>query len=121
MRKVTLLTHALKMAVITLLAIHQFTPPAAAKTVVISGKELTQLLSGKTARFQGGRRAIYKADGSYQFKTSGQTERGTWSVSGSKVCVTFVNNFHRCDQYLKNGNDYFWRDADGNVFPVAIK
>lgn len=107
-------------ASIALLTSNSFTVPAHAESVV-SGNQLKQLLSGKTARFQGNRRAIYKANGSYQFKANGQTERGKWRISGSKVCVTFVNSFRRCDQYLKNDNEYFLRDANGNTYPVEIK
>ena len=103
-------------AVLFIASLH--TTPAFAATVV-SGGELKQLLSGKTVRFQGGRRATYNADGSYVFRGGGRTNRGHWRVKGSQVCVSSLNNdLRRCDQYLKDGDDFLLRDANGNRYPV---
>lgn len=112
-----ILKHALALATALLLATPTLTSTAYAASLV-SGSKLKQLLNGKTTRFQSGSRAIYNADGTYRFRGGGNNSRGQWSVTGSKVCVTFTNGFRRCDQYLKDGDSYVLRDANGNEYPV---
>ena len=116
------LKYTLAFATALLVAAPMLTTTSHAAAVVVSGAELKKLLAGKTARFPRGSRATYNADGTYKFRGRGRTERGVWKVSGSRVCVTFnVTNFRRCDRYLKDGNQIYFRDANGNQFPVRIK
>ena len=85
----------------------------------LSGAQLKKLIVGKTVRFQRGSRATYKTDGTYRFRGNGRNDRGNWRISGNKVCITFTNvDFRRCDQYVKDGDNYSLRDANGNQFPV---
>ena len=85
----------------------------------LSGAQLKKLIVGKTVRFQRGSRATYKTDGTYRFRGNGRNNRGNWRISGNKVCITFTNvDFIRCDQYVKDGDNYSLRDANGNQFPV---
>lgn len=60
----------------------------------LTGEQLEQTLVGKdltfTAKGSGNNKAYYAPDGSAKVTLAGKVDKGTWRISGSKMCVKWT-------------------------------
>ena len=88
----------------------------------LTNNQLESLLTGKTVTFDTGSRAIYRADGSYEFRGfNGQSSNGQYSFRNNSVCVNFSTGHRRCDAYFKEGNRYYLANDAGTRFQATIR
>lgn len=83
--------------------------------------ELGTLLSGHLVEFYDSSRAIYRADGSYEYRYTPEDGPfvGRYAVTDeSSVCVTFDNGFGRCDTFVEAAGRLVLITEDGLRFPV---
>jgi hypothetical protein len=74
--------------------------------------EITKIAVGKTVS----NAMYYGADGSYTYNGSSP---GKYTISDGRICVVFNNNSSRCDNILKDGNNYFLINSQGKRFPFV--
>lgn len=86
-----------------------------------SKDELTEILSDQVLEFYTKGLATYRADGSYDYRYSAESERipGVFEVmEDSRVCMVFVNGFERCDYLVQAGERLVMVIENGERYPV---
>lgn len=74
--------------------------------------EIEKIAVGKTVNG----RMTYGKDGSY---TYAGRDKGKYTISAGKVCVTFTTGFKRCDRIVTDGSKYTLINAKGDRFPYG--
>ncbi len=88
----------------------------------LSSDEITTLVTGKSLAIGDSGVASYRSDSTYDFATTqGGNFRGKWKVQGDSVCVTFDTGRSRCDQFLKEANTIYLKNASGTKYRVIAK
>ncbi len=88
---------------------------------VLTGPEMSELLSGRLVEFFDGSKSRYSTDGSYAYTYTdeGPAWTGTYTVADdSVVCVDFDNGSTRCDRFVRDGERVVLVIEDGTRFPV---
>jgi hypothetical protein len=85
----------------------------------LSGAALRSFIVGKSLRYNHyGATSTFFADGSYGYRDYEVRDAGTWSISGSMVCITFADGGRRCDRYAMIGGDYYRIEEGGRQTKV---
>lgn len=88
----------------------------------LSSGEILALVTGKSLAIGDSGVATYRADSNYDFATKqGGNFRGKWKVQGDSVCVTFDTGRSRCDQFVKEANTVYLKNAGGTKYQVTAK
>lgn len=88
----------------------------------LTSDEVMALVTGKSLAIGDTGVATYGAGSNYDFATKqGGNFRGKWKVQGDSVCVTFDTGRSRCDQFLKEANTVYLKNASGTKYQVTVK
>lgn len=80
----------------------------------LSGAELQALIVGKSLRYNYyGAASTFFADGRYGYRDYEVRDRGTYTISGDAVCITFEDGGRRCDKYALIGQDHYRIEEGG--------
>ena len=96
-------------------------PAVYAQTKATKG-EIASAFVGKNVRFDYGATVSYGADGSYQYADSARNQfsRGTYTINDGQICVKFTNGASRCDDILKDGNDFTLINKSGHSYRLTF-
>ena len=89
--------------------------------LLFSAADLSDRLSGQVVEFFDDSRAIYRADGTYNYAFEPGDARfpGVWTThDDSTVCIAFDNGTARCDIYVISGDRLTMVIAEGERFPA---
>jgi hypothetical protein len=81
--------------------------------------ELRALLTGNSIAVADGRVLEFGPSGSYQETRNGQPiAAGQYQIRDVSVCVQFSSGLSRCDSFVRDGNQLFVEDRNGQRLPA---
>ncbi|TDK29909.1 hypothetical protein E2F50_22215 [Rhizobium deserti] len=74
--------------------------------------EIEKIAVGKTVNG----RMTYGKDGSYTYSGG---DKGKYTISAGRICVTFTTGFKRCDRIVTDGRKYTLINEKGQRYPYG--